>query len=88
MPKKMTHVLRELTVQLWLRRCTLQEKFTALVDVGGGRNLLSLAGMLLAGARKKLHSFRMRYLAYLEFPVFLCLRRNYKSQSSLWHREL
>lgn len=84
----MNHVLRELTVELWLRMCTLQEKFTALLNVGGGRNLLSLAGMLLAGARKKLHSFKMRYLAYSEFPVFLCLRCNYESESSLWHREL
>lgn len=88
MPKRMIHVLRELTVQLWPRRCASQEKFTALLNVGGGRNLLRLAGMLPAGARKKLRSFRMRYLAYSEFPVILGLRHNYKPQSSLWHRKL
>lgn len=58
-----------------------ENKITALFNVGGGRNLLSLAGMLLAYAGKKLHSSRMRYLVYSEFLVFFFLRLSYESQS-------
>lgn len=64
-----------------IKMYTLKEhKITALFNVEGGRNLLSLAGMLLAHAGRKLHSYRMRHLAYSEFPVFLYLRLSYESQ--------
>lgn len=38
---------------MWLKMYTFKEnKITALFNVGGGRNLLSLAGMLLTYAGK------------------------------------
>lgn len=81
------HLAMSFTVQLWLMYTFKGNKITALFNVEGGRNLLSLAGMLLAHTGKKLYSSRMRYLAHSEFSVFLYLRLSYESQSQLWLRE-